>query len=69
MSHEHDLDPEYLYPSDADVLDLYAGDDGELRMTLAMPCPECGDPLALDASVDSVEEGDFDLPLDDELYD
>ena len=69
MSHEHDLDPEYLYPSDADVLDIYGGEDGDLRVTLAIPCPECGEALSLDAGVDSVEEGDFELPLDDELYD
>ena len=68
MSCEHDLDAEYLYPSDADVLDIYA-DEGGIRVTLAIACPECGEPLSLDAPVERVEEGDFELPLDDELYD
>ena len=68
MSCDHDLDAEYLYPSDADVLDIYDGEGG-LRVTLAIACPECGEALSLDASVETVEEGDFELPLDDDLYD
>lgn len=64
-----DLDAEYLYPSDADVLDISNTEDGGLRIKLAVPDPETGDGLVLEATVDSVEEGDFELPLDDEYYD
>jgi hypothetical protein len=38
-------------------------------LSLAAPCPNCGTGLALEARVESVEDGDFELPLDDELYD
>jgi hypothetical protein len=69
MSCTHDLDAEYLYPGDTDVLELYEGDDRNIRVKLALPCPECGEALELDTSVESIEEGDFELPLDDELYD
>ncbi|MES3517373.1 MAG: hypothetical protein PPP58_06900 [Natronomonas sp.] len=67
MSCTHELEAEFLYPSDTDVLDLY--EDGGLRVRLALPCPECGTALELDAGVEAIEEGDFELPLDDELYD
>lgn len=68
MACSHDLDAEFLYPSDADVLDLYES-DGALRVRFALPCPECGRALELDAGVDEVTEGDFELPLDDARYD
>lgn len=68
MSCTHELDAEYLYPGDTDILEI-AEEDGGISVTLALPCPECGDALSVTASVDSVEEGDFELPLDDELYD
>jgi hypothetical protein len=68
MSCTHDLDAEFLYPSDADVLDIYEETDG-LRVKFALPCPECGAALEIDASIESVTEGDFELPLDDERYD
>ena len=67
MPCDHDLDADYLYPVDFDVLDVYE-DDG-LRVSLAVPCPECGQALELDAEIDAVEEGNFELPLDDDLYD
>ena len=38
-------------------------------MALAIPCPECGTGLELDASVETVAEGEFELPLDDDRYD
>jgi hypothetical protein len=65
---EFDLDAEYLYPSDADVLDI-SSSDGGIRLRLAVPDPETGEGLVLEATVDSVEEGDFELPLDDDRYD
>lgn len=68
MPCDHELDAEYIYPSDADILSI-KDDAGDLRVTLALPCPDCGEALSLGATVDSVEEGDFDLPLDDEMYD
>ncbi|WP_181692053.1 hypothetical protein [Natronomonas sp. LN261] len=62
------LDAEYLYPSDADVLDI-SNDDGEIRVRFVVPDPETGDGLVLEAVVESIEEADFELPLDDEYYD
>lgn len=63
------LDAEYLYPSDADVLDISNDEDGGIRIRIAVPDPETGDGLVLEATVESIEEGDFELPLDDEIYD
>ncbi len=63
-----DLDAEYLYPSDADVLDISADGD-EIRITFAVPDPETGEGLVVEAVAVSVEEGDFEFPLDDEYYD
>lgn len=68
MSCSHDLDAEFLYPGDADIVDIY-DDDGDIGVTFALSCPDCGEALSLDASVDSIEEGDFELPFDDDLYD
>lgn len=65
---DYDLDAEYLYPSDADVLDISPSDDG-IRIRLAVPDPETGKGLVLEAVVESIEEGDFELPLDDDRYD
>lgn len=67
MSCDHDLDAEYLYPGDIDVLDVYE-DDG-VRVKFAVPCPDCAAALEIETSIDSVEEGEFDLPLDDDRYD
>ncbi|WP_435063276.1 hypothetical protein [Halobaculum sp. EA56] len=66
----HDLDAEYLYPSDAEVLALEDGDDG-IRVTLAIPCPDCDAALELGMTVDSVERSALSLPLDDaeDIYD
>jgi hypothetical protein len=63
-----DLDAEFLYPSDADVLGI-SNDDGGIIVRLAVPHPETGEGLELTARVESIEEGDFELPLDDERYD
>ncbi len=65
--YDYDLDAEYLYPSDADVLDISQSPDG-IRVKLAVPDPETGKGLVLDARVESIEEGDFELPLDDDRY-
>lgn len=66
--HEHDLEAEYLYPSDADVLEIREGDGG-IVVEFALPCPECNEALRLTATVDSVVDADIELPLDDEWYD
>ncbi|MDS0276439.1 hypothetical protein NDI85_01300 [Halomicroarcula sp. S1AR25-4] len=66
--HEHEVSAEYLYPADADVLDIYER-DGTLYVDVATVCPECSDTLALSASVESVRGVDVDLPLDDDYYD
>lgn len=63
MAHEHDLD--HLYPADAEVLCLYEGEDGGLRLSVAVPCPDCDRALELDAAVRDVEEIDLDVPLED----
>ncbi len=70
MSCDHPLDPEYLYPSDTAVVDLFEHDDG-LGIRLALPCPECGETLELVAGVENILEANYDLPLEDaeELYD
>ncbi len=65
---DHDLDAEYLYPSDLDVLDVY-DEDGETRIAVALPCPECDAALRVGTAVTSVAEGTFELPLDDSRYD
>lgn len=73
MSREHhsaeSLDAEYLYPSDADVLEISNSEDGGSRIRLAVPGPETGQGIVLEATVDSVEKGEFELPLDDDRYD
>jgi hypothetical protein len=66
--HEHELSAEYLYPADAAVLDV-AERDGALVVTVAVPCPSCSETLALTATVETVEEADVTLPLDEEYYD
>jgi hypothetical protein len=66
--HEHDLEVEYIYPSDVDVLDVNQR-GGDLVVEFALPCPECGDALELEATVTEVGESDLELPLDDEYYD
>ncbi|MEF8778619.1 MAG: hypothetical protein V5A36_06895 [Natronomonas sp.] len=63
-----DLDAEFLYPSDADVLDIFESDDG-ICVRFAVPDPETGTGLVLEAVVESIEEGDFEFPLDDDRYD
>lgn len=69
MSCDHDLDPEFLYPSDAAVLDLYEDDD--LMIRFAIPCPECDQPVELEARVEERREASLSLPLDDaeDVYD
>lgn len=70
MSCNHDLDAEFLYPSDAAVLDLF-GEDGDTLIRFAVPCPECDQALELTARVEDVEEAALSLPLDDaeDVYD
>ena len=60
--HEHELDAEYLYPSDAQILEIYE-EGGALRIRIAIPCPDCDETLALDAAVENVEEVDMEVPL------
>ncbi|MBX0323416.1 hypothetical protein EGH21_10285 [Halomicroarcula sp. F13] len=66
--HEHELAAEYLYPADADVLDIYER-DGSLYVEVATVCPECSETLALTAPVESARETEVDLPIDDDYYD
>ena len=67
--HEHELSAEYLYPADAEVLDVYDGDDSRLRVRVAVPCPACSETLSLTAAVDAITESGPDLPLDEDYYD
>jgi hypothetical protein len=70
MSCDHDLDPEYLYPSDAQLIDIFEEDD-TLSFRLALPCPECDQAFEIVARADSIEQAEYELPLDDveEPYD
>lgn len=68
MPCEHDIDAEYLHPRDATVMDIYEEADG-VRVSFALECPDCGTSLVVDAGVENVSEGEFDLPLDDDPYD
>lgn len=68
-AHEHALSAEYLYPADAEVLDIYDDEDGHLRVAVAVPCPECSETVALTTRIESVTETAPDLPLDDDYYD
>lgn len=67
---DHELDAEYLYPADAQILEI-ADRDGEPTFTVAVPCPECDQPLELTLTVESIEESALSLPLDDaeDVYD
>lgn len=68
--HEHDLSAEYLYPADAAVLDIYDdGDDGQLRVRVAVPCPECSETVALTTTVETVADTGVELPLNEDYYD
>lgn len=64
MTHDHDPDAEYLYPSDAEVLELYNEDDS-LAIRFALPCPDCDKTLELTATVDTIGETELEVPLDD----
>ncbi len=63
-NHGHELEAEYLSTTDAAVLEIDS-DDGGLQFRIAVPCPECGQTLALDAPVTSISEIDLELPLED----
>ena len=65
---DHDLDAEFLYPSDATVLEVYE-EAGEVRFSVALPCPTCDTALQVEATAEEVEVADFELPLDDSWYD
>lgn len=72
MSCDHNLDAEYLYPSDAVVLELY--DDPEvdtLGIRFALPCPDCDATLELTATVDHIGETELQPPIEeeDDIYD
>lgn len=62
--HRHDLEAEYLSPSDAAILEIESADSG-LELHVAVPCPECGQSLALDTTVEKISEIDLELPLED----
>lgn len=66
---QYDLEAEFLYPSDADVLEISSTESGKIRVKFAIPDPETGEGLVLTAVVEEVEKGDFELPLDDKRYD
>lgn len=66
--HEHELSAEYLYASDAEVLDIYESGSA-LQVDVAVICPECSETLTLTSTVDAVTESDAELPLDDDYYD
>lgn len=65
MAHEHDIDGQYLAPSDGEVLDVYGtGDD--FTIEVVVPCPECDQALEVTfSSPTAVEESDIEFPLDD----
>jgi hypothetical protein len=65
MAHEHDIDGQYLAPSDGAILDVYgAGED--LTIEVVLPCPECDQALEVTfGSPTAVEESDIDFSLDD----
>lgn len=72
MSCDHDLDAEYLYPSDVVVLDLYEESETDsIAIRFALPCPDCDATIELVASVDQIGETDLEIPIEDteELYD
>ena len=64
MACNHDLDPEYLFPVDVDVLDLVSGPNGP-AIRFAVPCPDCGQALELETDVRGKKESDLELPLED----
>jgi hypothetical protein len=66
--HEHELSAEYLYASDAEVLDIYESDD-TLQVDVAVICPECSETLNLQATVEKVTSSGVELPLDEDYYD
>jgi ribulose-bisphosphate carboxylase large chain len=66
--HEHELSAEYIYASDAEVLEI-SDADGGLQVDVAVICPECSETLLLTTTVDRVTEADTELPLDDDYYD
>jgi len=70
MSCDHDLDPEYLYPSDGQLLEIFE-DAGDTVFRIALPCPECDQAVEVTARTESVEEADLELPLEDteDVYD
>jgi hypothetical protein len=63
-NHDHELEAEYLSPSDTEVLEIEPSGGG-LEVRVAVPCPECGQTLALDAAVSVISEIDLELPLED----
>lgn len=68
--HPHEIDTEYIHPSDALVLELFERNN-VLRIRFGVPCPECGESVEVVASADRIEPSDLELPLEDaeEQYD
>jgi len=64
MTCNHDIDPEYLHPSDCRVLDV-TGEPGTVDVALAVPCTECDEAVRLDTRVESKTELDMDTPFGD----
>jgi hypothetical protein len=66
--HEHELAAEYLYASDAEVLDISESGD-TLQVDVAVICPECSETLTLRTAVEKVTSSGTELPLDEDYYD
>jgi len=66
--HEHERSAEYLYPADAEVLNIYEKSD-QLYLDVATACPGCSETVALTAPVESIADTGVDRPLDDDYYD
>jgi phage terminase large subunit GpA-like protein len=64
MTHDHHPNAEFLYPSDAEILDLY-NEGNSIAIRFALPCPDCDETLELTATVDHIGETDLEIPLDD----
>lgn len=65
MAHEHQLDSEYLTPSDGTILEIN-GAGNDLSVEMILPCPECDEPLRVTFNRNGdVEETGLSFPLDD----
>lgn len=64
MACAHELDSEYLTPTDSAVTDI-RGSGEDFRIDVVVPCPDCGQALELTLKEERREEVDVDFPLDD----